>query len=123
MSVLLSTTFRPGKANRPGSALNGAPSSAPAASSAHRIARAIRALDCDGVSMARPLLANPDLPNNLKAGWDGPMNPPCTYCNRCLLNVLENPLGCYDESRFENRGGYDRMIAEGMDIFEDEVGQ
>ena len=22
---------------------------------------------------------------------------PCTYCNRCLVNVVENPLGCYEE--------------------------
>ena len=21
---------------------------------------------------------------------------PCTYCNRCLLEVLDNPLGCYE---------------------------
>src|SRR5689334_3827887 len=24
---------------------------------------------------------------------------PCTYCNKCLVNVVENPLGCYEESR------------------------
>ena len=28
---------------------------------------------------------------------------PCTYCNRCLVNVVENPLGCYDVTRFPNR--------------------
>ena len=33
---------------------------------------------------------------------------PCTYCNRCLVNVVENPLGCYDETRFPSR---EAMIA------------
>ena len=87
---------------------------------AHRIAAALRAGDCDAVSMARPLLANPELPRDLEK-WDGPSNPPCSYCNRCLLNVLEHPLGCYDEDRFLNRGGYDAMIAEVMSIFQDET--
>ena len=68
--------------------------------------------------MARPLLANPELPRDLEK-WDGPSNPLCSYCNRCLLNVLEHPLGCYDEDRFANRGGYDAMIAEVMSIFQD----
>ena len=87
---------------------------------AHRIAAALRAGDCDAVSMARSLLANPELPRDLEK-WDGPRNPFCSYCNRCLLNVLEHPLGCYDEDRFVNRGGYDAMIAEVMSIFEDET--
>jgi 2,4-dienoyl-CoA reductase (NADPH2) len=90
---------------------------------AHRIARAIREGDCDAVSMARSLLANPELPNDLREGWDGPRNPPCTYCNRCLLSALEHPLGCFDESRFQDRGGYDAMIAEVMNIFVDEMGE
>jgi tRNA-dihydrouridine synthase len=88
---------------------------------AHRIASALRANDCDAVSMARPLLANPNLPLNFVDGWDGPLNPPCSYCNCCLLNVLEHPLGCYDENRFDGRGDYDAMIAEVMSIFEDEA--
>lgn len=83
-----------------------------------RMAAAIRAGDCDGVTMARPLLANPNLPNDLRAGYNGPRNPPCTYCNRCLCNVLEHPLGCYDESRFKGRGGYEAMIADVMSIFD-----
>lgn len=88
---------------------------------ARRIAAALRAGDCDAVSIARPLLANPNLPRDFLEGWDGPVKPPCSYCNRCLLNVLEHPLGCYDEDRFEGRGGYDAMIAEVMSIFEDET--
>ncbi len=87
---------------------------------AHRIAAALRDGACDAVSMARPLLANPELPRDLEA-WDGPRNPPCSYCNRCLANVLEHPLGCYDEDRFVNRGGYDAMIAEVMSIFQNEI--
>jgi 2,4-dienoyl-CoA reductase-like NADH-dependent reductase (Old Yellow Enzyme family) len=87
---------------------------------AHRIAAALRDGACDAVSIARPLLANPELPHDLE-GWDGPQHPLCSYCNRCLANVLEHPLGCYDEDRFVNRGGYDAMIAEVMSIFEDET--
>ena len=39
---------------------------------------------------------------------------PCSYCNKCLINDLENPLGCYDENRYQN---YDEMIHEVMDVF------
>ena len=69
--------------------------------------------------MARPLLANPNLPRELAAGWSGPVNPPCSCCNRCLVNVLEHPLGCYDESRYEGRGGRDAMLRDVMAIFDD----
>ena len=51
------------------------------------------------------------------AGKDVPERP-CTYCNKCLIHVLEHPLGCYEEARYPS---YDAMIAEVMDIFEDEV--
>jgi 2,4-dienoyl-CoA reductase-like NADH-dependent reductase (Old Yellow Enzyme family) len=87
---------------------------------AHRIAAGLRDGACDAVSIARPLLANPDLPRDLEH-WDGPGNPLCSFCNRCLVNVLEHPLGCYDERRFADRGGYDAMIAEVMSIFESEA--
>ena len=40
---------------------------------------------------------------------------PCTYCNRCLVNVVENPLGCYEETRFPSR---DAMIAQIMSVFD-----
>ena len=40
---------------------------------------------------------------------------PCTYCNRCLLEVVESPLGCYDESRFPNR---DAMLREVLSVFQ-----
>jgi 2,4-dienoyl-CoA reductase (NADPH2) len=57
---------------------------------------------CDGVSMARTLVANNDLPNRFAAGEDSAPRP-CTYCNKCLLSVLSYPLGCYDETRFDSR--------------------
>lgn len=67
----------------------------------------------DGVTMARTLLANPDMPHDFAAGRDGPERP-CTLCNRCLLNLLENPLGCYEEARF---GSYEEMIEGVMSVY------
>ncbi len=65
------------------------------------VRKAIEQHLCDGISMARMLVANNDLPQQWQAGRDLPERP-CTYCNKCLLNTLENPLGCYDERRFNN---------------------
>jgi hypothetical protein len=42
---------------------------------------------------------------------------PCSYCNRCLVNVLEHPLGCYDESRYPS---YYPMMEELMRFYEDD---
>lgn len=61
----------------------------------------------DAVSMARALIANPDLPQHWMSGLDEPPNP-CTHCNKCLLNAPKNPLGCYELDRFG--GNHDRMI-------------
>jgi 2,4-dienoyl-CoA reductase (NADPH2) len=83
------------------------------------IGRVLREGACDAVTMARPLLANPDLPRDLESGLDGPRRPPCTYCNKCLLHVVEHPLGCYDESRFEGPDSHARMIAQVFEIFAD----
>jgi len=70
---------------------------------------------CDAVSIARPLVANPDLVNKYFAkGRDLP-DKPCSHCNRCLLNAIENPLGCYDINRFD--GDYGRMMDEVMSVF------
>lgn len=66
------------------------------------IRRALEEGACDGVSMARTLVANNDLPNLFAAGHDQAPQP-CTYCNKCLLNTPANPLGCYEESRFGSR--------------------
>jgi 2,4-dienoyl-CoA reductase (NADPH2) len=80
-----------------------------------RIAEVIRDGACDAVTIARPLIANNDLPRILQQ-QDAP-NPgkECTYCNRCLLNDLENPLGCYELSRFD--GDYDAMMREVMSVY------
>lgn len=87
--------------------------------SAPTIRRAIEAGDCDAVTIARPLIANPDLPRVFASGRDEAERP-CTYCNRCLVNVIENPLGCYDVSRFD--GDEERMIAEVMSVYEPVAG-
>jgi 2,4-dienoyl-CoA reductase (NADPH2) len=63
----------------------------------------------DGVSLARALIANPDLPQTWAAGHDQPERP-CTFCNKCLLNAPKNPLGCYELDRFD--GDWDRMVQE-----------
>ena len=76
-----------------------------------------RALDrgqCDAVSIARPLMANPDLVNLWAAGADRPERP-CSYCNLCLFHAPEDPLGCYDLRRFD--GDHDAMIAQVMSIY------
>ena len=57
---------------------------------------------CDAVTIARPLIANPDLPAVWRAGHERAPRP-CTFSNKCLFNLLESPLGCYDESRFASR--------------------
>ncbi len=40
---------------------------------------------------------------------------PCTYCNKCLFNVLENPLGCYEEIRFRSR---EEMLEQIMSVYD-----
>ncbi len=93
------------------------------------IADAIRANKVDAVSIARPLIANRDLPKLFYSGldWDSaeaassaqwPIKNrhPCSYCNKCLVNDLENPLGCYDLDRYDN---HEEMIEEVMQVFQD----
>jgi len=70
---------------------------------------------CDGVTIARPLIANNDLPNLLAAGHVEPPRP-CSFCNRCLLNAIANPLGCYDVRRYD--GDRDAMLREVMSVFD-----
>jgi len=85
------------------------------------IAGAIREGACDAVSIGRPLIANPDLPEMLKTADGPPQGKECTYCNKCLINDLENPLGCYELRRFDGdtfEARYDAMIAEVMSVFE-----
>jgi 2,4-dienoyl-CoA reductase-like NADH-dependent reductase (Old Yellow Enzyme family) len=78
------------------------------------IRKAIVDRDCDAVSIARPLVANNDLVAQFAAGRDRAERP-CTYCNRCLLQVVESPLGCYEEKRFPSR---DAMLREVMSVFQ-----
>jgi 2,4-dienoyl-CoA reductase (NADPH2) len=78
------------------------------------IRTAIERGDCDAVTMGRTLIANPDLPQLFAQGHDRAPRP-CTYCNKCLFNVLENPLGCYDESRYASR---EEMIAQIMSVYD-----
>jgi 2,4-dienoyl-CoA reductase-like NADH-dependent reductase (Old Yellow Enzyme family) len=68
---------------------------------------------CDAVTIARPLIANNDLVRQFGAGIGRPPRP-CTYCNKCLVNAVENPLGCYEEARFTSR---DEMVREIMSVF------
>jgi 2,4-dienoyl-CoA reductase-like NADH-dependent reductase (Old Yellow Enzyme family) len=68
----------------------------------------------DAVSIARPLIANNDLPHILQQGKDLP-DEPCTFCNRCLVNAVANPLGCYDIRRFD--GDHDKMIRQVMSVY------
>ena len=75
---------------------------------------ALRDEQCDAVSIARPLMANPDLPRIWAAGNDA-ADQPCSYCNLCLFHAPEDPLGCYDVRRFG--GDHDRMIAQVMSIY------
>jgi 2,4-dienoyl-CoA reductase (NADPH2) len=53
---------------------------------------------CDLVSMARPLIANPDLIDILKRQEQA--DSPCSFCNRCDARTPISPVGCYDLSRF-----------------------
>ncbi|MGH8680217.1 MAG: tRNA-dihydrouridine synthase [Burkholderiales bacterium] len=63
---------------------------------------ALRSEGCDMVSMARALIANPDLPQRFARGELGPANP-CSRCNKCVGRTATSPLGCYDQRRFGSR--------------------
>ena len=78
------------------------------------IRSALQRGDCDAVSIARSLVANPDLVKQVAAGKDVP-DRPCTYCNRCLVNAPENPLGCYDVTRFDS---HEAMVREILSVFD-----
>lgn len=77
------------------------------------IREAMRQGFCDAVTIARPLIANNDLVRQFAAGIGRPARP-CTYCNKCLVNAVENPLGCYEEARYPSR---EAMVAEIMTVF------
>ena len=56
---------------------------------------------CDMVAIARPLLANPDLLQQIKER-DEPLRP-CSFCSECCTRTAVLPLGCYDIRRFETQ--------------------
>jgi len=81
------------------------------------IRSAIERGDCDGVTIARPLVANNDLVNLFAQGHDRAPRP-CTYCNRCLVNVIMHPIGCYEERRYETR---EEMVRQILSVFDRDV--
>jgi 2,4-dienoyl-CoA reductase-like NADH-dependent reductase (Old Yellow Enzyme family) len=78
------------------------------------VAAAIERGDCDGVTIGRPLIANSNLVQLWQEGHDRPPRP-CTYVNKCLINGLENPLGCYDQGRFDSR---EEMVREILSVYD-----
>ncbi len=66
---------------------------------------------CDMVSMARALLANPDLPKRFREGFDQAERP-CTFCSRCAGRTATSPLGCYEPLRFDSIEDMERQIME-----------
>jgi 2,4-dienoyl-CoA reductase (NADPH2) len=82
---------------------------------ASRIREALQAGNCDVVSIARGLLANKDLVHFFAEGQNAPARP-CTYCNKCLVNALLQPLACWEEARFENR---DQMFDEAYRVYKE----
>lgn len=88
---------------------------------ADKIAAALRDGACDGVTIGRPLIANNDLPKILRESNGPTQDKACTYCNRCLVNDLENPLGCYELARYDGNSfeeKWDNMMGEVMSVFE-----
>jgi 2,4-dienoyl-CoA reductase-like NADH-dependent reductase (Old Yellow Enzyme family) len=78
------------------------------------IREALQQSQCDAVSIARSLVANNDLVNMFAQGLDRPLRP-CTYCNKCAINTLQSPLGCYELSRF---GSHEEMVQQIMTVFD-----
>jgi len=72
------------------------------------IERTLASGNCDLVSMARPLLANPELFAEFHHR-DMPENP-CTFCNRCSMLTAIVPVGCYEPKRFKDQKEMERHI-------------
>jgi 2,4-dienoyl-CoA reductase-like NADH-dependent reductase (Old Yellow Enzyme family) len=81
--------------------------------SASFVRNALASGDIDGVSIARPLVANNDLVHQWAAGRDRPERP-CTYCNKCLVNAPKHPMGCYELLRFPD---HNAMVEEIMTVY------
>jgi 2,4-dienoyl-CoA reductase-like NADH-dependent reductase (Old Yellow Enzyme family) len=69
---------------------------------------------CDAVAIARPLLANADLVEQLQHAEQPRVR--CSFCSLCCTRTAVQPLGCYDLNRFRKSDGDDaamrRMEAE-----------
>jgi 2,4-dienoyl-CoA reductase-like NADH-dependent reductase (Old Yellow Enzyme family) len=66
--------------------------------------RAIERGDCDMVSAARALLADPHLYRHMK---EGALGPRCTFCNACYARASVHPTDCYEPAVREEK---DRMM-------------
>jgi 2,4-dienoyl-CoA reductase (NADPH2) len=69
----------------------------------------------DAVTIARGMLANPDLLNQFAQGKDQP-DKPCTHCNKCMLYALNHAFGCFELSRYD--GDHEAMMREIMSIYQ-----
>ena len=67
------------------------------------------------ITIARGLLANPDMVQRFAEGRNAPARP-CTYCNKCLVNALLQPLACWEESRFSSR---EQMFEEAYRVYKE----
>jgi 2,4-dienoyl-CoA reductase-like NADH-dependent reductase (Old Yellow Enzyme family) len=66
--------------------------------------RAIAGGECDMVSVARALIADPFLYRHMREGREGPQ---CDFCNACLARGAMWPVDCYNE---EVRAQRERML-------------
>ena len=53
------------------------------------------------ISLSRPLIYEPDLPNRWKSGDFSP--PLCTSCNQCFATIMSGPLHCPVKKKAEKR--------------------
>jgi 2,4-dienoyl-CoA reductase-like NADH-dependent reductase (Old Yellow Enzyme family) len=66
--------------------------------------RAIASGECDMVSVARALIADPFLYRHMQEGVQGPQ---CDFCNACYARAAAWPIDCYNE---EVRAQRERML-------------
>jgi len=66
--------------------------------------RAIASGECDMVSVARALMADPYLYRHMQQGVAGPQ---CNFCNECYARATAMPVDCYDPTI---RAQKDRML-------------
>lgn len=74
----------------------------------------------DFVSMARALIANPDLLRHFAANRKP--EKPCTHCNRCAARTATSPLGCYEIDRFPSLQAMHDQIMEWNNPYPEALG-